>query len=106
MVLAGHALVEAYSVLTRLPPPHRLGPDLAATILRQNFIDQAEIAALDADAYSDLLIRAGMERITGGRVFDAIIAHCARAARVDAIVTFNITHFRSVVGSGIELIQP
>jgi predicted nucleic acid-binding protein len=32
-ILAGHAMVEAYSVLTRLPPPDRLSPSDALEAL-------------------------------------------------------------------------
>jgi predicted nucleic acid-binding protein len=32
-----HVLVETFSVLTRLPPPHRAPPDLVATFLAERF---------------------------------------------------------------------
>ncbi|HYE88513.1 MAG TPA: hypothetical protein VEA16_19260, partial [Vicinamibacterales bacterium] len=36
-VTAAHAVLEAYAVLTRLPPPHRLAPADAATVLDRNW---------------------------------------------------------------------
>jgi predicted nucleic acid-binding protein len=38
MLVAGPALVEAYAVLTRLPPPHRLSASDAVALLDANFI--------------------------------------------------------------------
>ena len=37
MMVAAPALIEAYAVLTRLPPPHRLTPQTALTLLENNF---------------------------------------------------------------------
>jgi hypothetical protein len=44
MIVAAPALVEAYAVLTRLPPPHRLSPQTALTLLENNFIKLATVA--------------------------------------------------------------
>ncbi len=38
MLLPAPALVEAYAVLTRLPPPHRLSVPDALALLEANFI--------------------------------------------------------------------
>jgi hypothetical protein len=34
-----HVLVESYSVLTRLPPPHRAPADLVAAFLAERFVE-------------------------------------------------------------------
>ena len=39
MIIAAPALVEAYAVLTRLPPPHRISPEAALTLLDNNFVN-------------------------------------------------------------------
>ena len=38
LFVAAHTLVEAYSVLTRLPPPYRLSPTDAFALIEANFI--------------------------------------------------------------------
>ena len=43
MIVAAPALVEAYAVLTRLPPPHRLSPQTALTLLENNFLKLATV---------------------------------------------------------------
>src|SRR5437773_1226586 len=42
-----------------------------------------------AVAYRILLQRLASERIGGGRVYDAVIAECARRAGAEALLTFN-----------------
>jgi hypothetical protein len=37
--LIAHAPVESYSVLTRLPPPHRASPDIAHSFITERFAD-------------------------------------------------------------------
>jgi hypothetical protein len=58
MIVAAPALVEAYAVLTRLPPPHRLSPQTALTLLENNFLKLATVIALNAKSYETLLLGA------------------------------------------------
>jgi hypothetical protein len=37
IVLPVHAILECYSVLTRIPAPHRLPPDMARQAIEENF---------------------------------------------------------------------
>src|SRR5262249_55945131 len=93
LLVAASALVEAYAVLTRLPPPHRLSPADALALLEVNFINSAKIITLDRRAYVTLLRRAPHEDIVGGRTYDAVIAACARKGKAATILTFNEQHF-------------
>jgi hypothetical protein len=56
MIVAAPALVEAYAVLTRLPPPHRLSPEMALSLIESNFLKLATMVALNAKAYASLLL--------------------------------------------------
>src|SRR5438105_15643750 len=93
LVVAAPALVEAYSVLTRLPSPHRLGAADARAVLEASFLAGSRLVALDARAYRDVLRRAPGEGTSGGRIYDAVIAACARRGRVGALLTFNEDDF-------------
>lgn len=106
MFIAAPALVEAYSVLTRLSPPHRLSPADALALLESNFMSAARIVALDAKSYRTLLRRAPDEGIAGGRTYDAVIAACALKAKTAVLLTFNKGHFLSFVERGIEIVVP
>src|SRR5438132_2317192 len=55
MILAAHALVEAYSVLTRMPEPNRLPPAVVLEMLRQGFVAGNRVVALSGADYLGLL---------------------------------------------------
>ncbi len=70
--LVAHSVVETYSVLTRLPPPHRVVPDLAARFLRQVTTDAPlTLPAEEIAGLPELLSGRG---ISGGAAYDALIA--------------------------------
>ena len=73
-----HVLVEAYSVLTRLPPPHRAPADLVAAFLTERFPEAPLV--LPARAHLELLETSARTGLTGGAVYDALIAATAQRA--------------------------
>jgi predicted nucleic acid-binding protein len=87
------ALVEAYAVLTRLPPPHRLSPADAWTLVDVNFVQGRKVLTLRGATYQTLLRRLAREGTAGGRTYDAVIGECARQGRVQTLLTFNTRHF-------------
>jgi predicted nucleic acid-binding protein len=105
MIIAGHSLVEAYSVLTRLPAPHRISAQDANAVLQSNFIKNGITIALDASAYQSLLHSASAQGISGGQVYDALIAASARQAKAETLVTLNKSHFESIAGD-LEIVVP
>jgi predicted nucleic acid-binding protein len=106
MVVAGPALVEMYSVLTRLPAPYRMAAADAMVLVEQNFLKGVKMVVLDQSEYGDLLRSAPAKNISGGRAYDAVIAICARKAQVDALLTFNAKHFAAFAGSDMEIVIP
>ena len=77
-LLPSQVLIESYSVLTRLPPPHRAPADLVATFLEVRFPRPPLV--LDAHAYRELLREAVQKGLVGGSVYDAVIAYTAKDA--------------------------
>jgi predicted nucleic acid-binding protein len=73
--LAGHAAFETFSVLTRLPPPARLTPAAAHRVLQTNF---PHTRFLGPDRAADLLASLPAYGITGGSVYDALVASAAK----------------------------
>lgn len=104
MATAAHAVAEAYAVLTRLPPPHRISPADALALVEGNFLDGA--VALDTRGYRALLRRAGKDAISGGCVYDALIGECAVKAKADVLLTFNARHFAHVEAAGVRVLVP
>ena len=76
--LIAQVAVETYSVLTRLPASQRVPPDVARDYLKQAFILPPHV--LDPESYTGLIDAAVADGITGGAVYDAIVAATAREA--------------------------
>jgi predicted nucleic acid-binding protein len=72
-------LIESYSVLTRLPPPHRAPAPLVAEFLLERFPQPP--LALPGRVYLSSLLSAAEAGITGGGIYDALIAATAVHAR-------------------------
>lgn len=73
--LIAHCALETYSVLTRLPTPHRAPGELVAAFLVQRF--PAAPLTLPGAALAKLLSRFASEGIAGGAVYDALVAATA-----------------------------
>ena len=73
--LPAHALLEAFSVLTRLPPPHRFEARAARDLLRGTFSDAP--LTLDAREHPALLDRLVEVGLSGGASYDALIGATA-----------------------------
>ena len=61
------------------------------------------VAGLAMDHVWPLLETFANRGISGGRIYDAVIAHAAREAGAEAILTFNARHF---VGEGLQVLSP
>lgn len=105
MTLAAHSLVECYSVLTRLPRPHRMAPGPVLELIRASFVDRGTVVALSSERYLELLSTVGAAGLPGGRVYDAVIAACAREAKADVLLTFNVRDFTGLV-PGLDVCEP
>ncbi len=70
-----HVAVETYSVLTRLPPPHRIEPLDAAGIVEARLPDTW--VTIDAGVCEGLLQRLAEARVGGGATYDALIGIAA-----------------------------
>jgi toxin FitB len=75
IALAGHALAETYSVLTRLPGDARLTAADAARLLSARFSAPLVLSSSRTRTLPDTLARLG---IAGGAVYDALVALAAQ----------------------------
>lgn len=67
-----HVLLETYSVLTRLPSPHRLPPEAAGQLLEARFPPSTALAA-PADLQREIVGVLEAARVSGGAVYDGWI---------------------------------
>jgi predicted nucleic acid-binding protein len=89
-----HALVEAYSVLTRLPLPHRLAAHDARALLQGSF-GSWRLAGPPPDIWT-FLSEAADDSIVGGTIYDALIIESALSVGVHELLTWNLAHFERV----------
>ncbi len=78
--LIDHCALETYSVLTRLPPPHRTSGAIVRDFLGARF--PGPLLRLSARAYMDFILGLPDRGFTGGAAYDALVA--ATAAACDA----------------------
>ena len=105
LIMAAPAMLEAYSVLTRLPPPHRLTAADTLHLLDKNWGHEQGVA-LAFEEYWKLLHEESARKITGGRVHDALMARCARKAKAEELLTWNIADFAAFEGKDLAICQP
>ncbi|MGH9064241.1 MAG: type II toxin-antitoxin system VapC family toxin [Acidimicrobiales bacterium] len=74
VALSGHALVETYSVLTRLPGDLRVAPADAARLLSERFVQPMLLGAELSARVPDVLGELG---VAGGAAYDALVALAA-----------------------------
>lgn len=77
--LAGHTAPETYSVLTRLPGSQRLSAAVALKVIAQNFPASHHLSADRASTALSELADAG---VSGGAVYDGLVALAAREAGI------------------------
>jgi predicted nucleic acid-binding protein len=77
-VLVAHCALETYSVLTRLPVPHRAPRGMVHEFISEQFPEpQLVLEAAEQRALTARLVQLGID---GGAVYDALVAFTAAAA--------------------------
>lgn len=106
IVLPIHAVLECYSVLTRMPPPYRLPADIAHRTILDTFSRIAAVVGVKSTILWDYLGELAALHVVGGRVYDALIARCAADAGATLLLTWNLKHFVPVAPPGLEIQEP
>ena len=73
--LVEHCALETYSVLTRLPAPHRASGEVVREFLKTRF--PQPFLRLSPGAYRDFLSALPDRAVSGGAVYDALVAATA-----------------------------
>ena len=101
---AGHAWIESFSVLTRLPPDVRLSGADAARVLGSVVPTTRHLSARDQAGFATWVRQSG---VVGGAVYDALVGWVARCAELPLLTrdTRALPTYRRL---GIEtlLIEP
>jgi predicted nucleic acid-binding protein len=102
--VASHSLAETFAVLTTLPVKPRISPLLAQRLIDANLRTIAKIVPLTVADYSRTIQTMTELGLSGGTVYDALIATVARRLCVDKLLTLNTDDFRRVWPEGEQVI--
>lgn len=75
--LIEHCALETYSVLTRLPPPHRTPGTVVRDFVAARF--PLPFLRLSEAAYREFILGLAERGVTGGAAYDALVAATAAA---------------------------
>ena len=106
ILLPMRVVVEAYSVMTRLPSPHRLAPRDAWQLLDESFKSSSRLIGLTARQLWQLLESLAEHCVAGGAAYDAEIIECAARGAARAIVTLNRQQFERLAPDELEVLGP
>jgi len=106
VILPVHTILECYSVLTRIPAPYRLPPDIAMQAIHENFSHTALVVGVKASGVWDRIESLSRRGFGGGQVYDALIAWSAADAGATVLLTWNLKHFAAIAPSDLEVREP
>jgi predicted nucleic acid-binding protein len=91
-VICTRTLGELYSVLTRLPIRPQISPTLAQQLIQEN-LKAFDVISLTSEDYQIAIAQMVELNLTGGGIYDALIARVADKIEIDCILTLNPKHF-------------
>jgi predicted nucleic acid-binding protein len=81
--LVEHCALETYSVLTRLPPPHRTSGMLVREFLSARF--PLPFLRMSERAYRSFVLELPEHGVAGGATYDALVASVAADCNADLV---------------------
>lgn len=105
-VITTHGLSELFATLTALPLKPRLAPADVHRMVEKSVLTQFEIVPLSAQHYAEALELTVQRGLSSGAIYDALHLVGARAARCDALLTFNRRHFEALTPGDPLVVQP
>jgi predicted nucleic acid-binding protein len=101
---SNHSLAELYSVLSTFPSKPRLSPADAWRLVQENVVDSAHLVTLSTADYSATLQRVSEMGLSGGVIYDALIARAAEKGGAERLLTLNQADFRRVWPEGQSIL--
>ena len=87
-----HSLAELYSSLTGRSGRERVSGEQAMLFL-ENVRERLTIVSLDHQEYFQAIEASSGIGVSGGAIYDSLLAHCALKAKAQAIYTWNTRDF-------------
>jgi predicted nucleic acid-binding protein len=104
-LVASHTVAELYAVLTTLPIRPRISPESASRLIGENLGGNAKTISLSAADYRQTVDRMAAMGLTGGVIYDALIARAAQKSRAERLLTLDLADFERVWPEGRHLLR-
>lgn len=105
--LSAQAIVEIYSILTKIPIRPVLAPEFVKTFVLTEILDDFQIVDLSTKDYHLALTRAAKLNRRGASVYDCLQVQAALKKNCDAMVTLNSQEFlRLALDDNLEIFNP
>ena len=95
-IVSSHTIAELYAVLSVLPVNPRISPNVAWRLIHENIESTANIVSLSPKEYCSFIKSSSDLGLSGGIIYDALIAKVAQKSKVERILTLNLQHFKRV----------
>ncbi len=105
LITSNHAIVEYYSVMTRLPIPTKIEPSMIYNLIEENIIPHVSVYHLTEKEYLHFLKQASSLQIKGGNIHDYYHYQVAHKMKADVLLTWNTKDFLKF-GDEIEIRTP
>jgi predicted nucleic acid-binding protein len=99
-----HSLAELYAVLTKLPVKPRISPATAWRLVHENVETSARLVPLSPSDYRYIVKRMAEFGLTGGIIYDALIARAAQKSGVERLLTFDGDDFTRIWPEGKSVV--
>ena len=104
MFIASHTLAELYAVLTTLPLKPKISTGTAWRLVHENVEVSAKIVFMSVSDYTSTIKLVADLGLTGGIIYDALIAKVAQKSGVERFLTFNVDDFKRVWPEGESIL--
>ncbi|HRC86760.1 MAG TPA: PIN domain-containing protein [Thermoanaerobaculia bacterium] len=105
LLLCSHTLAELFATLTSMPLKPRLSAKTAEQLIADLLANPITLVPLEEDDCRGLLVREARLPLTGGVVYDALIARAAEKAGVEVLLTLNPRDFLRAWPEGYERVR-
>jgi predicted nucleic acid-binding protein len=102
---AWHCCLEFFAVATRLPEEFRLSPADACRLVEEEILGRFQVLQLPDTARRSFFKTLALDRVGGGRVYDAHIGEIAQRSGAKLVITDNIRHFSSLASKGLRVVD-
>lgn len=104
LLVSCHGLAELYATLSTLPVSPRITPARSSQLVQDIVATATDLVPLSPEDYTIVVRRISERGLTGGVIYDALIARAAERSGAERLLTLNPSHFRRVWPEGEALL--